>query len=74
MFNKEQVQKAIKEIDDNLAMLTGPRQAHLTLASDVKLVQAVCMEYFEGLESKKEPKDVGTKQPIERAKPRDKNS
>lgn len=50
MFDKKQVQVAIKEIDDNLASLNGPRQAHIALTSDVKLVQAVCMEYFEGKE------------------------
>ena len=68
MFNKEQVQKAIKEIDENLAALTGPRQAHLALVSDVKLVQAVCMDYFEGREAAKaapEKKDVGTNESTE---------
>jgi hypothetical protein len=68
MFDKKQVQKAIKEIDENLAALTGPRQAHLALTSDVKLVQAVCMEYFEG------KKDVGTNEPIEHIESGDKNS
>jgi hypothetical protein len=67
MFDKKQVQAAIKEIDDNLAMLTGPRQAHLALTSDVKLVQAVCMEYFE------EKKDVRTNESVEHPKPRDKD-
>ena len=58
MFNKDQVQNAIKEIDDNLASLNGPRQAHLTLTNDVKIVQAVCMDYFDNSEGVKE--DVGT--------------
>lgn len=74
MFNKEQVQKAIKEIDDNLASLSGPRQAHVALANDIKLVQAVCMDYFEGKEAVKaapEKKDVGTNEPIEHTKPGD---
>lgn len=71
MFNKEQVQAAIKEIDENLANLQGPRQAHLALTNDVKLVQAVCKTYFDGLEAAKatpEKKDVGTKQPTKRPK------
>ncbi len=67
MFDQKQVQAAIKEIDENLAMLTGSRQAHLVLVNDVKLIQAVCMDYFEG------KKDDGTKQPIEHPKPGDKD-
>ena len=66
MFNKEQVQKAIKEIDDNLALLNGPRQAHIALTSDLKIVHAVCMDYFEGKEAAKaapEKKDVRTDKP-----------
>ena len=59
MFTKEQVQKAIKEIDDNIAMLNGSRQAHLALVQDVKIVQEVCMDYFE------ETKDVRTNEPTE---------
>ena len=59
MFTKEQVQKAIKEIDDNLALLSGPRQAHLVLVNDVKIIQEVCMRYFE------ETKDVRTNEPID---------
>jgi hypothetical protein len=74
MFDKKQVQKAIKEIDDNLASLNGPRQAHLTLASDVKLVQAVCMEYFEEREGAKGKKDVRTNEPTEHPKSRNKDS
>ena len=64
MFDKKQVQKAIKEIDDNLASLNGPRQAHLALTNDVQLIQAVCMDYFEGKEAAKdvpEKKDDGAK-------------
>ena len=74
MFDKKQVQAAIKEIDENLAALTGPRQAHLALTSDVKLVQAVCMEYFEGKEAAKaapEKKDDGTDKPTVSLKPGD---
>ena len=67
MFTKEQVQKAIKEIDDNLALLNGPRQAHLALANDIKIVQAICMDYFE------ETKDVGTDKPIISIEPGDQN-
>ena len=72
MFNKEQVQKAIKEIDENLASLAGSRQGHLALVSDVKLVQAVCMDYFDKGEGAKE--DAGTDKPIINTKPGDKNS
>lgn len=71
MFNKEQVQKAIKEIDDNLASLNGPRQAHLALVNDINLIQAVCMDYFDKGEGVKE--DVGTDKPIEHPKPGDKD-
>ena len=78
MFDKKQVQVAIKEIDENLAQLTGPRQAHLALTKDVQLVQTVCMEYFDGLERDKEPKlekkDVGTNKPTEHTKLGDKDS
>ena len=76
MFDKKQVQKAIKEIDDNLASLNGSRQAHLALANDVGLVQAVCMEYFEEREAAKaapEKKDVRTDKPTEHPKPGDKD-
>lgn len=73
MFDKKQVQAAIKEIDDNLASLNGPRQAHIALTSDVNLIQAVCMDYFEGLESKKEIKDDRTNKPTVNPKPRDKD-
>ena len=48
MFDKKQVQNAIREIDANLALLNGSRQVHTALAKDVQLVQAVCMDYFEG--------------------------
>lgn len=75
MFNKEQVQKAIKEIDESLAQLTGPRQAHVVLVNDVKLVQAVCMDYFEGKKAAKaapeKKEDVGTKQSTEHTEPGD---
>ena len=71
MFDKEQVQKAIKEIDDNLASLTGPRQAHLALVNDVHLVQAVCLAYFDKGEGAKE--DAGTNEPIKHPKPGDKD-
>ena len=54
MFDKKQVQNAIKEIDDGLASLNGPRQVHIALANDVKLVQAVCMDYFDKGEGAKE--------------------
>jgi hypothetical protein len=75
MFDKKQVQKAIKEIDKNIASLSGSRQDHLALANDVKLVQAVCMEYFEGLEAAKgAKKDDGTDKPTEHIEPRSKNS
>ncbi len=75
MFDKKQVQAAIKEIDENLAMLTGPRQAHLALTSDVKLVQAVCMAYFEEREEVTEgKKDDGTIIPIKHTEPGDKDS
>lgn len=74
MFNKEQVQKAIKEIDDSLASLSGSRQAHLALANDVKLVQAVCMAYFDLIERNKEVKDDGTLIPVKCPEPGNKNS
>lgn len=72
MFNKEQVQKAIKEIDDSLAQLAGPRQVHLVLVNDVKLIQAVCMDYFDKGEGAK--KDVGTEQPTEHTEPGNQDS
>ena len=59
MFTKEQVPKAIKEIDENLALLNGSRQAHLALVQDVKIVQSVCMDYFEVMNN------VRTDKPIE---------
>ena len=71
MFDKKQVQAAIKEIDDNLAMLTGPRQAHLALTKDVQLIQAVCMDYFDKGEGAKE--DERTDKPIKHPKPGDKD-
>ena len=67
MFTKEQTQKAIREIDENIAMLNGTRQAHLALVQDVQIVQEVCMRYFDGLESKKETKDVRADKPIDPA-------
>ena len=77
MFNKEQVQKAIKEIDDGLASLNGPRQVHIALANDVQLIQTVCMDYFEVKEAAKaapeKKEDVGTNEPIEHTEPGDKN-
>lgn len=73
MFDKKQVQKAIKEIDDNLASLNGPRQAHIALTSDVNLIQAVCMDYFEKREGGKGKKDDGTIIPIKHLKPGDKD-
>ncbi len=75
MFDKEKVQKAIKEIDDNLATLNGSRQGHLALVNDIQLVQAVCVAYFDGLEAKKtapEKKD-GTVIPIKHPKSGDKD-
>ena len=77
MFDKKQVQKAIKEIDDNLASLNGPRQAHITLTSDVNLIQAVCMDYFEQREGAKaapEKKDERTNIIPINTKPGSKNS
>jgi hypothetical protein len=78
MFDKKQVQAAIKEIDENLASLTGPRQAHLALTKDVQLVQAVCMAYFEAEEEikefKKDIEDVRTDKPTEHTEPGDKDS
>jgi len=73
MFNKEQVQKAIAEIDGNLASLNMPRQAHITLVNDIKLVQAVCMDYFEE-EGAKEKKDVRTDKPTKCPKSCNKDS
>jgi hypothetical protein len=76
MFDKKQVQTAIKEIDENLAALNGSRQAHIALTSGVKLVQAVCMEYFEGKEAAKaapEKKYDGTLIPIINTTTRDKD-
>ena len=77
MFDKKQVQKAIKEIDDNLASLNGPRQAHIALTSDVGLVQEVCLAYFIILkqleEETKGKKDDGTDKPTEHPKPGDKD-
>ena len=67
MFTKEQTQKAIREIDENIAMLNGTRQAHLALVQDVQIVQEICMRYFDGLESKKETKDVRADKPIDPA-------
>lgn len=62
MFDKKQVQAAIKEIDANLASLAGSRQAHLALTNDVNLIQAVCMDYFNGKEQPTEgKKDDGAK-------------
>ena len=68
MFNKEQVQKAIAEINGVLSkhkiidpVLTG--QDHIILANDMKTVQGVCMAYFEEREAAEvapEKKDVGT--------------
>ncbi len=69
MFDKKQVQKAINEIDGVLsnAKIIDPvlsRQDHLILVNDMKLIQAVCMDYFEVKEAAKaapEKKDVGAK-------------
>lgn len=64
MFDKQQVQNALKDIDDSLATLNGSRQAHLVLTNDIKLIQNVCIAYFDGLEGVKatpEKKDVGAK-------------
>jgi hypothetical protein len=55
MFGKKQVQESIKRIDANIAQLNGTRQAHLTLVSDMQLIQKVCMEYFEQAEAAKTP-------------------
>ena len=71
MFNKEQVQKAIKEIDDNLALLSGSRQAHLALVNDINLIQAVCMDYFDKGEGA--IKNDGTVIPIKHPKSGDKD-
>jgi len=72
MFTKEQVQKAIAEIDGVLgrAKIIDPvltRQDHLVLVQDIKIIQDICMDYFE------ETKDVGTDKPIISIEPGDQN-
>ena len=77
MFNKEQVQKAIKEIDESLATLNGSRQAHIALTSNVKLVQDVCKTYFDEREAAKaapEKKDVRINEPTKCPKSGNKDS
>lgn len=69
MYSKEQVQRAVKEIDENLAALNGSRQAHLALTNDVRIVQVTCIAYFEEREAAKaapEKKDVRTNKPTKR--------
>lgn len=60
MFDKKQVQEAIKRIDDTIAKVSGAgidRAFHLTLANDVALVQKVCKDYFETREAAKTPEE-----------------
>lgn len=70
MLNKEQVQRAIKEVDNAVAQLNGTREVHLRLVNDLQLIQQCCMDYFDDEnelnELKEGVKDVGTNESIER--------
>lgn len=70
MLNKEQVQRAIKEVDNAVAQLNGTREVHLRLVNDLQLIQQCCMDYFDDEnelnELKEDVKDVGTNESIER--------
>ncbi len=57
-MKEEQVQIALKRIDQAVAQLNGPREAHVTLSQDIQLIRQCCVKSFV------EKKDGGTdKQP-----------
>ncbi len=68
MFDKKQVQNALKDIDDSLATLNGSREAHLVLTNDIQLIQNVCIAYFDSFGIDKGKEDVGTNKPTKRPK------
>ncbi len=68
-MKEEQVQIALKRIDQTVAQLSGSRETHAVLAQDIQLIRQCCVGYF----VKAEKKDGGTDKQPKRPKPRNKN-
>lgn len=45
-MKEEQVQTALKQIDQAIAQLTGTRETHAILAQDIQLIRQCCVAYF----------------------------
>ena len=45
-MKEEQVQIALKRIDQAVAQLTSTRETHTVLAQDIQLIRQCCVAYF----------------------------
>ena len=45
-MKEEQVQTALKQIDQAVSQLTGTRETHTILAQDIQLIRQCCVGYF----------------------------